>query len=151
MDFFPYGREWGGTLWVDGDLNLGPRFLQGLGVEAEARDLSLDRSASLPNDFRTDTLGGGPMYTWHFHRLRPYVKGIISYGSLDVYKHSYHFTWTEYAPGGGVEYRTFGNVFVRADYEYQAWFKVFGKNYTLDPNGWTFGAVYQFGHPHLRH
>jgi hypothetical protein len=145
------GHDWGGTLWLDANPNWGPSFLQGLGAEVEARDLSFyPESKYLPKGFRTDTLGGGPIYTWrHFQKIRPYVKGVISYGNLDICKGCYHFDWTVFAPGGGVEYRPFGRVWVRADYEYQAWFNIFGKGYDLDPNGFTVGAVYDFGHPHF--
>jgi len=152
--YMDYGRglEWGGTLWVDGNLNVGPSFLQGFGLEVEARDLSLDRGSGLPNDMRTDTLGGGFKYSWrHFHNFRPYAKMLASYGSLDLTKHGYHLTWVEWAPGGGIEYRPFGRIWLRADYEYQAWNDIFGKGYDLDPQGFTVGAVYDFGHPHFHH
>jgi len=145
-------HEFGGTLWLDANPNLGPSFLQGLGIEIEARDLSLDRSPGLPNDMRTDTLGGGLKYTWrHYRNIRPYAKLLASYGSLDLYKNGYHFNWTDWAPGGGIEYRPFGRVWVRADYEYQAWFNILGPGYHLDPQGFTLGALYDFGHPHFRH
>lgn len=153
MDWSP-GREWGGTLWVDGDLNLRPSFLQGLGLEVEARDLSFDRGPKLPNNMRTDTLGGGLKYSWrHFHDFRPYAKVLASYGSLDMFKHGYHWTWVEWAPGGGIEYRPFGHIWLRADYEYQAWPGVFKYpvSTTLDPQGFTVGAVYVLGHPQDRH
>jgi opacity protein-like surface antigen len=146
MDFGP-GHEWGGTLWFDANLSHAPSFLDGLGIEIEARDLSLHRGPFLPNDFRTDTLGGGLKYSWrHFHNFRPYVKFLGSYGSLDIYKNGYHFTWVEWAPGGGIEYRAFGNLWLRADYEYQDWNNIFQNGYDLDPQGFTVGAQYEFGH-----
>jgi opacity protein-like surface antigen len=49
------------------------------------------------------------------------------------------------APGGGIDYRAFGNVWLRADYEYQDWPNIFGKGYDLDPQGVTVGAMYEFG------
>jgi opacity protein-like surface antigen len=145
------GHEWGGTLWFDASPGGLPSFLQGLGVEIEARDLSLHRGPNLPNDMRTDTLGGGLKYSLrHFHRVRPYVKFLASYGSLDLYKNSYHFTWVDWAPGGGIDYRPFGHVWLRADYEYQDWNNIFQHGYDLDPQGFTVGAVYEFDH-HRRH
>jgi opacity protein-like surface antigen len=151
MDFGP-GREWGGTLWLDANLNTGPSFLQGLGIEIEARDLSLDRGPRLPNDMRTDTLGGGFKYSLRRYRnFRPYAKFLASYGSLDLNKNSYHFTWVDWAPGGGIEYRPFGRIWLRADYEYQDWPGVFRPGWDYDPQGFTFGAIYDFGHPHLHH
>jgi opacity protein-like surface antigen len=149
MDFGP-GHEWGGTLWFDANLNSLPSYLQGLGVEIEARDLSLDRGPLLPNNFRTDTLSGGFKYSWrHFHNVRPYIKLLGSYGSLDVTKTGYHFTWVEWAPGGGVEYRPFGRLWLRADYEYQVWPNIFANGYDFDPQGFTVGAVCEF-HSHQR-
>jgi opacity protein-like surface antigen len=150
MDF-GHGNDWGGTLWLDGNLNLGSPLLQGLAIEVEARDLSFDRSPGLPNNMRTDTLGGGVKYSWRrFHDIRPYAKVLASYGSLDLYKHGYHWTWVEWAPGGGIEYRPFGRIWLRADYEYQVWPGVikYPHTFDLDPQGFTFGAVYEIGHPH---
>ena len=145
MDYGP-AHEWGGTLWLDASRNHVPSYLRGLGVEIEARDLSRDRGPYLPNDFRTDTLGGGLKYSWrHFHRVRPYVKFLVSYGSLDITKTGYHFTWVDLAPGGGIDYRAFGSVWFRADYEYQDWPNIFGHGYDLDPQGVTLGALYEFG------
>ena len=142
-----HGDEFGGTLWVDANLDKGPLFLKGLGVELEARDLSLDRGSTLPNDMRTDTLGGGPIYSWrHFDRVRPYTKFLVSYGNLDINKGGYHFDWVLYQPGAGVEYRPFGHVWVRADYEYQIWPKLFGSNWSYDPDGVTVGVLYEFRH-----
>jgi opacity protein-like surface antigen len=141
------GNEWGGTLWVDADINTGPLFLHGLGVEMEARDLSIDRAPMLPNHMRTDTAGGGPIYSWHhFSRVRPYGKYLVSFGNLDMRKDAYHFTSVLYSPGGGVEYRPFGHVWLRADYEYQIWLNLFAPKWNFDPQGVTVGAVYEFGH-----
>jgi opacity protein-like surface antigen len=53
-----------------------------------------------------------------------------------------------YAPGLGLEFRVFQNVWARADYEYQVWPDLFGQ--TSDPQGFTFGASYDFGHSNRR-
>jgi len=144
-----HGDEFGGTLWVDANLNKGPLFLKGLGVEMEARDLSLGRGSLLPKAMRTDTIGGGPIYSWrHFDRFRPYTKFLVSYGNLDLYKGGYHFDWVLYSPGAGVEYRPFGHVWVRADYEYQVWPHLFGSNWTYNPDGVTVGVLYEFRSHH---
>jgi len=140
------GYEWGGTLWGDATFNSGPAYLHGLGLEFEARDISYHRPSTLPNDMRTDTIGGGVKYTWqHFNRFRPYVKGLISFGNIDLKKNAYHFDWVLYSPGLGVEYRPIGHVWIRADYEYQIWPDVFNPNWTYNPGGYTLGAMYQFG------
>lgn len=140
MDY-GHGNEWGGTLWADAALN------NGLGLEMEARDLSFHRGPFLPNNMRTDTFGGGPIYSWqHYSRFRPYAKFLVSFGSLDLQKNSYHYTWVLFSPGLGLEYRPFGHVWLRADYEYQFWPNMLGPSWTYDPQGITVGAVYEFGH-----
>jgi hypothetical protein len=142
------GQEFGGTLWVDATRNDGLFFVKGLGVEMEARDISFDRGALLPNDMRTDTIGGGPIYSWrHFPRFRPYGKFLVSYGNVDITKNGYHYDWVLYSPGAGVEYRPFGRLWLRADYEYQIWPNSIN-GYTYTPDGVTVGAVYEFGHRH---
>lgn len=150
MDFGS-GRELGGTLWIDANPHLGPHYLQGLGAELEARDLSLDPGRALENEFRTDTIGGGPIYTLErFHNIKPYAKFILSYGSIDYFYRPHstlkfgHLTWGLNAPGGGLEYRVHSNLWVRVDYEYQSWINLFDNHKDLDPDGFTFGAVYEF-------
>jgi opacity protein-like surface antigen len=55
--------------------------------------------------------------------------------------------WTAYAWGGGIEYRAWDGVWVRADYEYQFWrVKFFDPNAFLNPQGFTVGASYDFHH-----
>jgi hypothetical protein len=145
--YFGNAFEYGGTLWLDANFNARTPILHGLGIEMEARDISLNHPANY-NDLRTDTLGGGLTYTVRRYRnFRPYAKFIASYGSLDLRKTSYHFTWVEYAPGGGVEYRPFkGPIWLRGDYEYQVWPSILGPKWDYDPQGFTVGAMYEFGH-----
>jgi len=92
------------------------------------------------------------MYEWHHYRnFRPYVKGLMGFGSIyfgeclalcstTPYTHD---TRTVYAPGGGVEYRAFRSIWVRGDWEYQFWPQLTGNTY-LNPQGFTIGAVYDF-------
>jgi opacity protein-like surface antigen len=146
-----YTRMDGGTLWVDWNPTQLPSYLRGLGLELEARDISLNRGDK-PSNFRTDTLGGGPTYSWrHFRNFHPYVKGIASDGNIDFRLRSTtltHINWNVYAIGGGLNYRVFKSIWVRGDYEYQGWFDIFNNNKVLDPQGFTIGAVYDFGRPH---
>ena len=147
-----HGRMYGGTLWIDWHPNFAPRILDGLGLEMEARDISLDHSSSQPADFRTDTAGGGVIYSWrHFNRLRPYAKYLVSFGSIDfttANPYFNHTTDTVTAYGAGIDAHLFGQFRVRADYEYQFWHHLNpynnNGNGTLDPQGFTLGAVYDF-------
>jgi opacity protein-like surface antigen len=146
-----HGRMLGTTIWLDANPPHLPLLLSGLNLEAEARDISLNRGTSQTN-FRQDTAAGGAVYTWrHFQNLHVYGKGLMGLGSIDfdigvpTYTHD---TRTFYAAGGGVEYRVFRNVWVRADYEYQVWGSLFRA--TPDPQGFTLGTMYDFRHPSRR-
>jgi opacity protein-like surface antigen len=145
---YGHGRRMEGiSAWVDWNFNRTPRFLHGIGIEFEGHDINLNRPASLPK-MRQDTALGGVTYHWrHFHNIDPYVKMMGGIGSIDfgdtknpLYTHD---TFNVYAPGGGVEYRVWRRVWVRADYEYQYWHHTFGPN-DLTPQGFTFGASYHF-------
>ncbi len=145
------GRLSGATLWADWNFNKGPSYLKGFGIEVEARDLNYFRSSSTPKNLRQDTLEAGVIYTWrHYRNIHPYGKFIAGLGSIDFQRMSptySHDTRTVWAPGGGVEYRAWHNVWVRGDYEYQFWTHFFNYH-ALNPNGVTIGASYDFGHIH---
>jgi opacity protein-like surface antigen len=149
----------GGTVWIDYTPNHIPAILYGLGIEAEARDISINRSATQPSNFRLDTAGGGVKYTLHLRRLRdfqPYGKYLVDFGGIDWNNPDpkwQHETRTVMAPGGGFEYRTYRNIFVRADYEYQFWPDIALMSpggHVLNPQGFTVGAVYDFSGFHPR-
>jgi hypothetical protein len=143
------GRMLGGTVWADYTPSWLPARLRGLGVEAEARDISLEHSPSQPSNFREATMGGGPIYTWrHFRNFHPYGKGIASFGIINFGppNSSYNYdSRTVLSAGVGFEYRVYRNVWARADYEYQDWPQLFG--HILDPQGFTVGASYHFSRP----
>jgi len=124
-----------------------PGRLRGIGIEGEGRDINWDTPSGI-SGHRMDTLLGGPMYQWRRPgRVRPFVKFLMGIGSLDfpspgsTYNHD---TRTVVAPGGGVDVRAWSRVSVRVDYEYQYWSQLFGRH-DLTPNGFTIGAVYDFG------
>lgn len=146
-----HGRMYGGTIWADWY----PQFLEsfahvrGLGVEVEARDISLDKHYGQQN-MRQDTLGGGMIFDWHLTpRFHPILKGLIEQGSVDFSTNSptySHDTRALTASGGGFEYRFAGPLKVRADYEFQYWIGPLLTK-TLNPQGFTLGIAYDFSHP----
>jgi hypothetical protein len=146
-----HGRMYGGAAWIDYYPKFLPSLMRGIGVEAEARDITLDESNTQAN-VREDTGQGGPIYAWcHFRNFHPYGKFLIGYGSTDFppqgsnYKHD---TRTILAPGAGLEFRLYRAWWVRADYEHQTWSNLFVG--TLHPQGFTLGFAYAFGHPFPR-
>ena len=147
-----HGRMLGATVWADYTPGWLPARLRGLGIEAEARDISLGPSSSQPSNFREATAGGGPIYFWrHFRNFHPYGKGNASFGVMNfrIPNTTYdHDSRTVFSAGVGFEYRAYRNVWARADYEYQAWPDFFGGK-TMDPQGFTVGASYHFSRPHL--
>jgi Outer membrane protein beta-barrel domain len=132
--------------WIDYRLPLMPRLLEGLGIEAEGRDINYNRPSTLQR-MRQDTISGGPIFTWsRFHRVHPYAKYLIGFGSIDFppYGAYDHDTRVVLAPGIGADYRISAHLKARVDYEYQFWRDLFGSN-DLNPQGVTLGVLYTFG------
>jgi opacity protein-like surface antigen len=159
--FGDYPME-GGTIWADFFPNRGPALLHGLGVEAEARDISLGRPSNQPSNLREDTGGGGAIYSWrHFHHFSPYAKFQWEHASIDFrfqppIPNYNHDTRDLYAGGVGVDYRVGHNIWVRAGYEQQYWQWLFHSpnvsahtGLLLKPSGVTVGASYEFRRHHL--
>jgi len=150
------GRMYGGTAWVDWYPSFIPRSLNKLDIEFEVRDISLDRhivTGGTPRsnqaNTKEDTAGGGFMYNWHLVRnLNFYAKAIVADGSVDfIGSPTYnHDTRIVLAPGGGLEYRVYGPISARVDYEYQIWTGKLIGTY-LTPQGFTAGITYDFAHP----
>src|ERR1035437_1040588 len=123
---YGHGHLLGGTLWIDYTPNRVPRLLRGIGIEAEARDLNYGRSSSQPPNLREDAAGGGVIYSWpRFRDFRPYGKFLMGFGNTDygskITQARGHDSRNVTSMGGGVEFRAFRSVWVRADYEYQSW------------------------------
>jgi len=147
------GRMLGGTIWGDWYPAKLPHFLNGLGLEAEARDISKDPNLPAQKNQRQDTAGGGLIYAWRINSwFHPYFKGLAEDGSVDFFPlpgYS-HDTRTLIAAGGGFEARFWGPLWFRGDYEYQDWIgKLLGN--TLNPQGFTAGVAYDFSHPGSKH
>jgi opacity protein-like surface antigen len=145
IDWGPGQRMEGISAWADWFPFRLPGVLNGLGIEAEGRDINFGRPAGIPR-MRQDTGLGGAIYSWnHYRNFRPYAKYLAGVGSIDfppsgTYSHD---TFSILAPGGGVEYRVWHHVWIRGDYEYQFWQHVFGFH-DLTPNGFTAGVSYDF-------
>jgi len=147
-----HGRMLGGTLWFEYTPGFVPPIMRGIGLEAEARDINYNRGTQ-PSNFRQDTAGLGPMFTWrHYPNFRPYAKVLAEYGSFDFttpYPNYSHDTRTLAVFGGGVEVRAYHHIWIRADYEYQAWQTLLGG--IPDPQGFTLGLKYDFRAYHRRY
>jgi hypothetical protein len=156
---YDHGHLLGGTLWIGYYPTQVLQFLRGIGIEAEARDLNYGRSATQPADLREDVAEGGLIYAWrHFRKFHPYGKVLFGFGNTDEETKKgfrYHDSRDFISMGGGLEYRTYKNIWVRADYEYQSWpnfFKhapvgvplVVPPAGRLNPQGFTVGAMYHF-------
>lgn len=148
-----HGRMYGGTVWVDWYPIQLPKALAGLGVEFEARDISLHNVGFGQKNVRQDTAGGGGIYTWRrFENFRPDFKFLVEDGSVDftspspTYSHDTRFLL---APGGGFQYRIYHQLWARADYEYQIWEGALLGN-KLNPQGFTVGVQYDFAHPYQK-
>ena len=146
-----YGKDKSGerrmnglTAWADTDVPVASRLLKGFGLEIEGRDINMGRPVSITR-MRQSTILGGPVYSWPGSRVRPYAKYLWGIGSIDFPKKGPydHDTRAVTAPGIGLEGRVFGALWVHGDYEYQFWPHIFGPH-ALNPNGFTFGTVYDF-------
>lgn len=146
LDYGMSRKMIGLTGWGDYRLPHMPRYLHGLGIQGEIRDVNYARPSSL-HRMRQDTYLGGPTYTWdHYRNFHPYAKFLLGIGSIDfppigTYNHD---TRAVFAPGMGVDYDITSCLSARVDYEYQFWHAIFGPN-DLNPQGVTFGVLYTFG------
>jgi opacity protein-like surface antigen len=160
VGFSDYDIDWGFgkrmagiSAFVDYDLDHLPGPLRNFSLQAEGHAIDYGRPSYLPG-LRQDTGLGGAIYTWHhFRNLNPYAKYEVGIGSVDFppFGHYSHDTFFVYAPGGGVEYHVWRQLWVRGDYEYQFWHHTFGP-FDLNPQGFTIDASYHFRrtYPHSR-
>ena len=103
------GEMLGPTVWADCFPQPLLKYLSGVGVEAEMRDITFHRSPSQPSNLREVTAGGGLIYTWlHFARIHPYGKFLAEQGSAEFASPSgqrLNASRLVTVEGGGVEYR----------------------------------------------
>ena len=73
----------GGTLWIDDAPPRLPSYLNGIGLEVEARDINIGHDPSNPATF-VWILQVGILYTWpRFHSIHPYAKSLVNLGGID--------------------------------------------------------------------
>jgi opacity protein-like surface antigen len=147
------------TGWADIYPNIGPRFLHGLGMEAEDRFIGIGSSSTSDVHINNENTGGGGLIysVRYFSRVRPYVKYLMEFGTSNFQSSSFnpdgtpytHDTRTLYVPGGGIEYEVVHRIWIRADYERQPWHKFLSPN-TLYQQGVSIGVSYSFQHLHTR-
>ena len=141
----------GPALWVDYNPPFNRGILHDLGIEAEARGILWNRGPNTPGYFES-TVGGGFIYhpsILRVHRISPYVKVLASMGWNEVYDGDGP-PFLVYQFGGGVDYHLKHSVTIRGDYEFQRWERVPsysnpGQLSVASPNGFTIGALYNFG------
>jgi Outer membrane protein beta-barrel domain len=147
LDWGPGKRADGMTVWADWRLRGMPSYLKGLSISLEGQYIGWGVPSDIGNHKQEAGLGGLSYKFGKWHRVRPYVKGLIGFGGIyfQTYDPYYtHDTRVIYAPGIGADIRAWRNLGVRVDYEYQFWPNMFGPN-ALNPNGVTVGAVWDFG------
>jgi len=154
VDWQTHGRMFGESVWLDYAPSWVPSPLRGIGLEGELRDINFGRPSTLPSNMEEQSYLGSVMYTWrHYRHFHPYGKFGIGYGKLEfLFPGGGSYTEdsrTIEAAGGGFEYRAIGNLWARADYQYQFWHDLFGGR-TLNPQGFTLGATWRFSLPHVR-
>jgi opacity protein-like surface antigen len=145
----PYwsGRMIGISAWVDYSI------WHGLGVEVEGSSIFANKPT--PKDEFGRTIYGsvkeesgqfGIIYKYHpIHKIRPYVKALGGIGKIDFPSVNPFYTEENaglYSLGGGLEYKVWRNVNVRADYEHQFWKGFRNGTQSLQPDGFTIGATY---------
>lgn len=147
---FGHGAMVGITAYGDYVPQWVPKWLYGIGLDAEARDLSFHRSASQAN-LRQDTIGGGAIYFWmHYQNFHPFIKALGEFGNFEFEPFPgdrNHNSRTLGVLGGGAEYHVQGNIWVRGDYEYQYWPSMFyfsNPPNSAQPQGFTVGVQYHF-------
>ncbi len=102
----------GGTLYLDANL------YRRIGVEAEARTLSLHSDDGL----RQSTYLVGPRFSSSRRTLRPYTKLLAGRGTFQFPYHYAHGSYFVVAAGTGLDWHLNRSATVRViDFEYQRW------------------------------
>ena len=139
--------------WADWRLRGMPGHLKGLSISAEGQWIPWNIPSGIGNHELEAVLGGPSYHIQKWERVKPYAKFFLGFGGVyfttnDPYYN--HDTREIYAPGAGADIKVWNNLAVRVDYEYQYWPNLFPTSAhpngaTSNPNGFTFGTVWDFG------
>lgn len=145
-------NRWGPTVWVTDSI------WHGLGINAEGHSMNTGGD-SLASSYKLYIAEGGLIYTYQqWNRIQPYAKAELGFGSLSYPgngTYQSHVTSNTWALGGGLEYHTWGPLWTRVDYTYDAiphfHSSISGAYHTLDPQGVAFGETFRFGQTSSRY
>jgi opacity protein-like surface antigen len=144
IDYRPGSRMLGISAW--GDYSL----FHGLGLEVEGTALSFSDPTRVYG-FSQYAIKGGPIYkTRSIFGIHPYAKALFGVTDGNFFLASTpgytNDDFITYSYGGGIEYKAWRNLYVRADYEYEFEQKYLSLH-DLNPNGVTIGATYYLRAP----
>jgi opacity protein-like surface antigen len=144
IDYASGDRMLGFSAWADYNL------FHGMGIEVEGQTINLARPSHIQRFAQYSAKGGLIYKPRPFLGLHPYVKSLvgITQGNFSVRDPFYVADdFLALTFGGGLEYKAYRNLFVRADYQYQ-----FEHDYLslhdLNPAGVTVGLTYYMRAPH---
>ncbi|MGD0912881.1 MAG: hypothetical protein ABR928_13365 [Terracidiphilus sp.] len=137
-DFGPAQRISGFGAYAD--WNLSPR----LGVEGEMRFLPF---GGFSGESQDTYMAGPRIALLQRGKFVPYAKCLAGLAQNDFPFKIGTGRYFAIAPGGGVDYRLFGRIALRADYEYQLWPTAPGisgePSNGMKPNGFSAGFAYR--------
>ena len=149
-----------GATFTNANADYGPRingygfysdfdFLRHIGAEIDFHQLN-DRTSPPSEQIYERSYEVGGRYFWRFGRFKPYGKGLYGRGVFNfpiveepgIPPYRPNDAYNTLNLGAGVDIEVLKHLNVRAEYEYQRWFK-FQQN-SLTPQLITFGAAYHF-------
>ena len=139
-------HRWGPAAWATVSI------WRGLGVNAEGHSMNVGGN-NFASSYKYYVAEGGPIYVFHhWNRIEPYAKAELGFASLthpSNFSGHLHDTSNTWAIGGGIEYHTWGPMWTRVDYTYDAFpnfhSSITGQNHILNPQGIAFGESFRFG------
>jgi opacity protein-like surface antigen len=151
-----YNLDYGPGRYMEGVVGwAGINLFHGLGVDGSARSIFMNTPLSLTRMEQNTFLGGVHYNFRHIGPARPFARMGAGLGSIEFPSNNPLYTrdtYTVLAPSFGADFRVVDHVYIRGEYEYQIWEQFHG-NHSLNPQGWTIGAIYSFRNrnprPHL--